>query len=49
MQKKDKQLAMKEKSMRMIGETGNAIINPARILNPRIGVLEIELEKISHD
>ncbi len=38
-----------EKSVRIIGETGDVIINPVMGLDTRIGVLVIEIEKISHD
>lgn len=38
-----------EKPVRIIGETGDVIINPVMGLDTRIGVLVIEIEKISHD
>lgn len=38
-----------EKSVRIIGETGDIIINPVMGLDTRIGVLVIEIDKISHD
>lgn len=38
-----------EKSVRIKGETGDIIINPVMGLDTRIGVLVIEIEKISHD
>ncbi len=38
-----------EKSVRIIGETGDLIINPVMGLDTRIGVLVIEIEKISHE
>ena len=38
-----------EKSVHIVGETGDIIINPVMGLDTRIGVLVIEIEKISHD
>ena len=45
----DPTILQAEKSVRIIGETGDIIINPVMGLDTRIGVLVIEIEKISHD
>lgn len=45
----DSNILQAEKSARIVGETGDMIVNPVMGLDTRIGVLVIEIEKISHD
>jgi len=45
----DPNILQAEKPVRIVGETGDIIINPVMGLDTRIGVLVIEIEKISHD
>lgn len=45
----DPNILQAEKPVRIIGETGDVIINPVMGLDTRIGVLVIEIDKISHD
>ena len=45
----DPAILQAEKPLRIIGATGDMIINPVMGLDTRIGVLVIEIEKISHD
>ena len=45
----DTTILQAEKPVRIIGETGDIIINPVMGLDTRIGVLVIEIEKISHE
>lgn len=45
----DTTILQAEKSVRIVGATGDIIINPVMGLDTRIGVLVIEIEKITHD